>query len=407
LRCSLYTDNVSSVAISSRAKVVPAVSDSQDAAVDSRAGELAEQIVQRLRSMGPTGWERMAVTFALTADQSMARVVFTIGDRSAQFAADSVTVHLARQQRELTAKWDSGPWWRMILRARPGGEVGIEYDDGRYPFPEGWLFTPQAYEADLAAYPRERLPVWLGAYLRHGGRQQRIPQRAAADGRSDAEHGVRPTDSTGLLPEPTVLWERWALLAAVFVAEGSPLGPRILPSLGVFEGATSRSGSTLYILPGGRAVLSGGVWDAPELAAAYNGGGKLPNLYAGAPNWVANSVLNPRAGTGLLSFCYWHDGRCWYRGESPVPDEFAQAVPGVGDTDILNTLILQRVAAEPTATHRDSVAALVAVAESRKVTRDHLEVLFGGEFADIDGALYQLEIAGLTPASAKPRRRRK
>ena len=41
-----------------------------------------------------------------------------------------------------------------------------------------------------------------------------------------------------------------------------------------------RSGSTLYVLPGDRAVLSGGKWNSELLEAAYNGGAPLPDLYS-------------------------------------------------------------------------------------------------------------------------------
>lgn len=374
---------------------------------NARAQELAEQIARRIASAAPAGWERLTATFALTADQGVGRLAFTFDGRTVQFGVDSGTMRLAREQREVAAESDSGPWWRMILRLVQGAEVDIEYDHGDTPFPEGWLLAPESYEADLARYPRRRLPVWLAAYLRHGGRQGRTPQQAGRDARADAENHVRAQDSNGLLPEPALLWAWWAVLSAGFVAAGSPHGPRILPSLGAFEGAVSRSGSTLYLLPGGRAVLSGGAWNAPELDAAYNDGAELPNLYAGAPHWIANSVLNPRAGTGLLSFCYWHDGRGWFRGASPHPDDFDTAIPGVRVADMVRTLLLRQCADNPTAAQQESATTLVASAQAGTVTRDQLTSVFDAQLADIDGALYQLEVAGLTSARNTLGRKRK
>jgi hypothetical protein len=186
-------------------------------------------------------------------------------------------------------------------------------------------------------------------------------------------------------------------LAAVFVATGSELGPRIMPSQGWFEGAT-HSGSTLSLLPGGRAVLSGGMWEAPALDAAYNDGAALPELYRGAPFWVADEVLNPRAGQGMLSFCYWWDGNGWYRGESPSPAEFARAVPGVWTTEVVIDLIARRLGADrPSDELRFAATALVVAAEERSVTRELITELQGQatEF-DADGAYYQFFLAELT-----------
>lgn len=349
--------------------------------------------------MAPAGWARLTATFALAADQSIARVAFEIGDQEVQFGLDAGTMALVRRQREVVAESEAGPWWRMILRQSTGARVDIDYDYGEIPFPEGWMLTPHAYAADLVRYPRRRLPMWLAAFLRHDGRQQRTAPVAAAQARLDAERGVRATNSTDLLPEPTRLWAWWALLSAGFLAAGSVYGPRILPAVGVFEGAISRSGSTLYVLPGGRAVLSGGVWNSPELDAAYNDAAELPKLYAGAPHWVAGSVLNPRVNSGMLSFCYWYDGHDWYRGESPLPDQFGDAIPAVRDADMVVDMLLHLVSENPTTAQWEMVEALVSAAEAGNVLRSRLEAFGDSEIADIDAAMYHLEIAGLTPVS--------
>jgi hypothetical protein len=194
------------------------------------------------------------------------------------------------------------------------------------------------------------------------------------------------------------MWARWATIAAAFVATGSKQGPRMMPSLGRFE-TSRRNGSTLYALPGGRAVLSGGSWNAPALDAAYNSGAQLPRFYAGAPDWVANPVLNPRADTGLLSFCYWWDAGRWYRGESPPAEDCAEAVPGVWTSDTVTGLVARRAAKQPGQQQlAAAAAALLTAAEAGVVTREAVTELFGEDSFDVDGAMYQFTLAGLAAA---------
>lgn len=216
--------------------------------------------------------------------------------------------------------------------------------------------------------------------------------------RADRAANVWPELAVGEFPDFRTMWARWAAMAAAFVAIGSERGPRISPGLGWFE-TSRRSGSTLAALPGDRAVLSGGVWNAPALEAAHNGGADLPRLYAGAPAWVADPVLNPRAGTGMLSFCYWWEGDRWYRGESPPAAECALAVPGVWSTDTVTDVITQLIADRPAKQLRRAVQMLISVAEQGVVTRDALTTVFGDDGRhDIDSAQYQFSLAGLMNA---------
>ncbi|WP_174567781.1 hypothetical protein [Nocardia altamirensis] len=155
-------------------------------------------------------------------------------------------------------------------------------------------------------------------------------------------------------------------------------------------------------MPGGRAVLSGGVWNAPELDAAYNGGAPLPNLFAGAPEWVTDQVLNLRATQGLLSFCYWWDHGAWYRGESPGADRISAAVPGVWSSRIVAEIVCQVAGDASAERHREAADTLVAAAEAGVVTRNTLSAVFDAPADDIDGAVYQLSLAGRTATVTAP-----
>ncbi|MGV9823216.1 hypothetical protein [Nocardia xishanensis] len=368
-----------------------------------RAREIGHNLARELATGAPQGWSKLDAVFVFTAVAEVAQIVFSDDrERSVRIQPSEAVLELVRRHREVSAAMGDGPWWRLLLQLTPAGQLDIDYDYGDEPFPDDHLFPAEVYQADLEANPRERLPVWLAAYVSHGNRQSRTPAEAAAWARADREAGVRGTISERDFPALPTLWARWAVLAAAFVAVGSEWGPRILPALGWFEGA-KRGGSTLYMLPGGRAVFSGGVWNAPALDAAYNEGAQLPAYYAGAPAWVANPVLNPRAASGLLSFCYWWEGGRWYRAESPTADQLAEAVPGIWTAQTVTNVISSLVAAEPTDGQVAAVATLVSAAEAGVVTRDTLISVFGDEGDyDIDSAFYQLTMAGVATTLPDP-----
>ncbi|WP_238010596.1 hypothetical protein KZZ52_31285 [Dactylosporangium sp. AC04546] len=225
--------------------------------------ELTETLRRELAALGPAGWRRLDAVFTVTT----VRLAFT--DERGHVVHRQPTaavVELARAERHASARPGAGPWWRLLVTLDPAGAAEVVRDDGDEPFPDGDLAPPEVYRADLAAYPRDRLPLWLAAHVAHEDRQARPAGRAAAQARQDRRSGTRGTPSAGEFPEFPVMWARWAAMAAGFVAARSSWGPRMLPGAGRFEGSR-RSGSTLYQLPGGRAVLSGGVWNAPELPA--------------------------------------------------------------------------------------------------------------------------------------------
>ncbi len=363
--------------------------------IEDQAGQLAQNIARELAVTGPEGWRRLESYFALTVAGGLAYTLYyNDADQGVRLDIPEEILEMARLHREVSAQATDGPWWRMVITMDVTGQVEADFDYGDVPFPDDQLFVPEAYLADLQAFPRERVPVWLAAYVGHDNRQWRTAQQAGVQARTDREAGIGAVRSIDDFPVLPVLWARWATIAASFVAVGSEVGPRVLPALALFEGF-SRSGSTLYVLPGGRAVLSGGVWDAPELDAAYNGGEPMPDLYAGAPEWVANQVLNPRAARGVLSFCYWWDNGSWFRGESPTSDQLSSAVPGVWTAQTAAEVVAGLASSEPSDVQREAAANLVAAAEAGVVTRNTVVALFDDPADDIDGALLQLSMAGL------------
>ncbi|WP_405489168.1 hypothetical protein [Nocardia sp. NBC_00511] len=358
---------------------------------DPAEGE--RQITNELAGILTDGWQRLDAVFAFTVSDEAAQVILSDGERVVPARPSARVVELLRAHRHQCAATENGPWWRLLVSLTNTGEQSITYDYGTEPFPDEQLFPAAAYLADLQVYPRKRLPVWLAAYVGHQGSQIRTPRTAFTQARADLADNIGAVPVT-TLPPLSRLWARWAAISAAFVAVNSPRGPRITTAVGWFEGA-KHSGATLYRLPQGRAVLSGGVWDAPELEAVYNHGGPMPRFYRGAPEWVADPVLNPRAGSGLMSFCYWWDGQGWYRGESPDPPAVRAALPGVWSARVAADVIGQVIDAEGT----DAVD-LVAAAESGSATRSLLVDALGTDRPELDGAYYQLLLAGVVAADS-------
>lgn len=375
----------------------------EDSVAEQPRGSTGARPVGRaLVAHAPAGWHRAEAVFAMTVSREFGRIVYSVGEQRVSMAAPESVLAVVREHRTVAARAASGPWWRMLLVHTASGEPKVDYDYGETPFPPGQLFEPDEYRADLAAYPRARVPVWLAAYIGHGDRQRRTPRQAAAQARADRAGRVWARLAENEFPPFPAMWARWATIAAAFVAAGSERGPRMAPWTGMFEGST-RGGSTLYVLPSGRAVLSGGVWNAPALDAVYNGGASMPNFYAGAPDWVTDDVLNPRAVAGLLSFCYWWEAGHWYRGQSPPADECATAVPGMWTPDTTAGIIAGLLPDNRGSGAENAIAELIAAAEAGVVTRRSVVEVFedDGRF-DIDGALHQFSLAGLLAPATEP-----
>lgn len=374
---------------------VAPLADTVGAVLDDPGGNRTgpDAVVAELLALAPPGWQRLEAAFAITVAREAAEVTFWDGQRSALGGVPESALAMVRAHR--AAETDA-PWWRMLVRAEESGAVEVDYDYGEAPFPEEQLFDPDAYRADLAAYPRNNLPLWLAAYIWHNDCQRRTPALAAASAAADRAAEIWPVSVEDELPSFPAMWARWATLAATFVAVGSDVGPRVLPALGWFE-SSERSGCTLRWLPGDRAVLSGGVWGAPELDAAYRGDGPLPNLFSGAPDWVAEPVLNPRATTGLLSFCYWWDTGTWYCGESPAAEDCANAIPGVWTADSVVAIVTELLDGDPGSEEYSAIEHLVAAAHLGIVTPETVGNAFAWvDASDLDGAFYQFALAGLT-----------
>ncbi len=375
------------------------MTDANSADIGAETRDLMHRAARALASQGPTGWRRVDAVFTLTVSAEIVLAVYSDDEqRITRLRPSAEVLALIRTHRERSAQLGDGPWWRLTLGLTPDGHIEVDYDYGDDPFPVDHLFPPMAYQADLAAFPRTRLPCWLAAYLNHDDRQLRSAANAAVKARADRAAGSAPTRADGLPPLP-ILLARWGVLAGVAVAIGTTWGPRLLPSVARFD-TSERHGSSLTVLADGRAVLSGGVWNAPALDAAYNENAPLPELYAGAPAWVATPMLDRRAASGLLSFCYWWEDGSWYQGESPTAESVAVALPNVWSAAATAHAVATLIDENPGEPVRTAAATLVAAAEAGVVTRGTLVELFDDEgLFDIDGALFHLVLAGVTTSA--------
>jgi hypothetical protein len=146
------------------------------------------------------------------------------------------------------------------------------------------------------------------------------------------------------------------------------------------------------VLPGDRAVLSGGKWNSDLLDAAYNGGEPLPELYTGAPAWVNDSVVNTRNRNGLLTFCLWWSSGQWYRGVTDTSGELDGCIPPIWSPDATIAAITSQTGPGT----RDQCETLLIAATNHNATPADVAAIFATKAdADVDTAANQLSLAGL------------
>ncbi|MFF5035507.1 hypothetical protein [Nocardia salmonicida] len=368
----------------------PVATAPSDPIADARrtATRLTTSITDIVIAAGPPQWRSLHISTSVTTTTITADAIFTAADnRAVQVEIPTEAIELIQVLRLATIDLRTYPWWYAAIERDNSAMTTYDFGYGEHPFPPERLLPAAAYRADLAVYPRERLPVWLAAHLAvdNGWRVGSTLAAARADPAAVAT-AVR-------FLEPTTLFARWSVLAAAAVTVGSEWGPRILGSSAVFE-ATDGGGATLSLLPRGRAVLSGGLWNARELDDAYHSGHAMPRFFAGAPDWLDLSVLNPRALTGEMSFCYWWDGSGWACGQSPDPTTIGPAIPGMWTPRTVVDIVCAVLG--PTAI-RSAVATLVEAAEFGTVTREIGRAAFDTTpDAETDTAWGQLALAGVT-----------
>jgi hypothetical protein len=372
---------------------------------------LVEEIAQILAESAPPDFTAVYAVFSVAGD---AEIVDVVADTPGGVAGVPVAVgamERARTHRELTVS-EQGPWLRLLLDVYREGTLEVAFDYGDTAIPAEHLLPGEEYLADFERYPRADVALWLIAHMVDEGQQMRSAAQAAADADNEVDTGAAPRVADDEIPPLPDLWPRMAVLAAVCRGSNAPGGPRTDAAFCTHRG--DRGGCTLARLPDGRAVLSGGTDDSVLLTAAYWGVIAFPELYRGAPRWVHSLHLDERAAAGLLSFCYWWDGRHWYRADIAEPpdkwsavDEIISGMPGVWTAASTADMVTGLLALAGVAATDEMAAAagdFVRAAEARVASQLYLGRLFRDSAPagfDVAEALAQLDVAGvLLPAHA-------
>ena len=115
------------------------------------------------------------------------------------------------------------------------------------------------------------------------------------------------------LPPPTVIWHRWATLAAALTAIGFD-DTWTVGEAGAHHDDGGGNWSHLTLIEGGRAVLYGYDHEYSDTVAAD----PPIDLLAEAPPWLPWEELTDRAARDELGYVLWHDGNQWAK--VPYPE---------------------------------------------------------------------------------------
>ncbi|GLE55284.1 hypothetical protein BKG69_23265 [Mycobacteroides chelonae] len=387
---------------------IPGISYQEQEPEDPRA--LVEQVVQAVAQLAPAGWQQIHAAFSLAGAGEIASVVAITPTEPQQIRIPVELMEPVRRHRLLTIG-EQGPWFRLLFDCDSEGNFQVAFDYGDNEFPADQLLPSDEYLRDYQEFPRPDAPVWLLAYMANDGHQLRSPAAAYASAERNSDPALVQRVDDELPPLPA-LWARMAALAAMCHGSDAPVGPSADPSFQLYIG--ENGGCTLSRLPDGRGVLSGGRDDSPLLSAGYKGLVAFPDLYRGAPVWLHTLYLDPRAGRGMLSFCYWWEHNSWYRSALPEADslrtqtpawnptdEIARGVPGVWTIDTTVTLVtavLKRIGVELTDRNHYSALDFVRACEAGIASEGYVRRMFLDgipESFSLAEALAQLDATGV------------
>ncbi|NKQ53273.1 TNT domain-containing protein [Amycolatopsis sp. K13G38] len=130
---------------------------------------LVRDIARSVRSILPDGWERVAAQFRQVGDYAEIEIRSVGEGLSVSLSAPPALGQLFARLRAAMYQPGAGTWFQGTLTLEAPSSFQFDYDSTNEPnwrqAPGGGRLTANAYEAELAHFPRERqqIPGWLAA----------------------------------------------------------------------------------------------------------------------------------------------------------------------------------------------------------------------------------------------------
>ncbi|WP_026414769.1 hypothetical protein [Actinomadura oligospora] len=124
----------------------------------ARYDQLVQWMGTAMSALAPGGWRRVDLRVAMAGGASRAALAVVMADGSVrEYQAPREFLGVAAELRSMMYRPGEGTWFGMRFMLEPPGAYRTWFDADLDPGLGG-----EAYQRDLAAFPRDWRPVWLG-----------------------------------------------------------------------------------------------------------------------------------------------------------------------------------------------------------------------------------------------------
>ncbi|MEV4257571.1 hypothetical protein AB0J52_30810, partial [Spirillospora sp. NPDC049652] len=128
----------------------------------ARYDQLVQWMGTAMAALAPGGWRRVDLRVAMAGGASRAALAVVMADGSVrEYQAPREFLGVAAELRSMMYRPGEGTWFGMRFMLEPPGAYRTWFDAELDPG-----LGAEAYRRDLAAFPRDWLPVWLGGAAR-------------------------------------------------------------------------------------------------------------------------------------------------------------------------------------------------------------------------------------------------